>query len=187
MCDCTFAHFSEQNVKISCFRTSFSCFRTSFPVLEHPFPVLEHPFLVLERPLRTAYSDLEIENPKNCWKNVNLQKVCGVRVWSATTLGGRCAHVCVRTYIWTCEVRACDPKKGRNPCLVNLTWPILAQKNSFSKMWLIDQLYIKLGLQYLFLFLDYNKANKSLKSRILFRNSPWTWEKNVGGRIMYFA
>ena len=51
---------------ISCFRTSFSCFRTSFPVLEHPFPVLEHPFLVLERPLRTAYSDLEIENPKNC-------------------------------------------------------------------------------------------------------------------------
>ena len=66
MCDCTFAHFSEQNVKISCFRTSFSCFRTSFPVLEHPFPVLEHPFLVLERPLRTAYSDLEIENPKNC-------------------------------------------------------------------------------------------------------------------------
>jgi hypothetical protein len=34
-------------------------FRTSFPVLEHPFPVLECP-------LRTTYSSLEIENPKNC-------------------------------------------------------------------------------------------------------------------------
>ena len=73
MCDRTFAHFSEQNDKISCFRTSFpvlehlfSCFRTSFPVIEHPFLVLEHPIPVLERPLRTAYSDLEIENPKNC-------------------------------------------------------------------------------------------------------------------------
>ena len=36
------------------------------------FHVLEHPFPVLESPLRTAYSDLEVENPKN------LQKVCAV-------------------------------------------------------------------------------------------------------------
>ena len=35
---------------------------------------------------------------------------------------------------------------------INLTWPNLAQKNSFSKMWLIDQLYIKLGLQYIFFY-----------------------------------
>ena len=82
MCDCTFTHFSEQNVKISCFRTSFSCFRTSFPVLEHPFPVLEHPFLVLERPLRTAYSDLEIENPKIVEKMLIYKRcaVCGCEV-----------------------------------------------------------------------------------------------------------
>ena len=26
--------------------------------------------------------------------------------------------MCVRTEIWTCEVRACDPKKGRNSYLV---------------------------------------------------------------------
>ena len=44
--------------------------------------------------IRTFYPVLE--PPKNCWKKVNLQKVC-VRVQSATTLNWRCAHVCVRT------------------------------------------------------------------------------------------
>jgi hypothetical protein len=38
MCDHTFAHFSEHNDKIS-------CFRTSFPVLKHLFSVLEPHFL----------------------------------------------------------------------------------------------------------------------------------------------
>ena len=41
-------------------------------------------------------------------KNVNLPNM-RVRVQSATTSN----WVCVRTLIWTCEVRACDPKKGR--------------------------------------------------------------------------
>ena len=44
-------------------------------------------------------------------KNFFLSKV---RVRSATTSNWVCAHVCVRTLIWTCEVRACDPKNGRN-------------------------------------------------------------------------
>ena len=33
-----------------------------------------------------------------------------VRVRSATPKELECAHVCVRTYIWTYEVRACDAK-----------------------------------------------------------------------------
>ena len=37
-----------------------------------------------------------------------------VRVRSATTSNWACAHVWVRTLIWTCEVHACDPKNGRN-------------------------------------------------------------------------
>ena len=45
-----------------------------------------------------------------------------VRVRSATTSNWVCAHVCVRTLIWTCEVRACDPKNGRNSHLENM-WP----------------------------------------------------------------
>ena len=45
---------------------------------------------------------------------LNLKKV---RVRSATTKELECAHVCVRTYIWTCEVRACDAKNRRNPHL----------------------------------------------------------------------
>ena len=44
-------------------------------------------------------------------ENVILPKV-GVR--SATTPNWVCAHVCVRTLIWTYEVRACDPKNGHN-------------------------------------------------------------------------
>ena len=37
-----------------------------------------------------------------------------VRVRSETTSNWVCAHVCVRTLIWTCKVRACDPKNRRN-------------------------------------------------------------------------
>ena len=37
-----------------------------------------------------------------------------VRVRSVTTKELMCAHVCVRTLIWMCEVRACDAKNGRN-------------------------------------------------------------------------
>ena len=51
---------------------------------------------------------------KNCWKNVNLQKV-HVQVRSVTTLYWRCLYVCVHTFNWTCKVHVCDPKSGRNP------------------------------------------------------------------------
>ena len=43
-----------------------------------------------------------------------------MQVRSATTSNWVCAHVCVRTLIWACEVRACDPKKGRNSHLVKI-------------------------------------------------------------------
>ena len=66
--------------------------------------------------LKNCWKKLEIlmkKDRKIAKKNVNLPNV-RVRVRSATTSNWVCAHVCVRTLIWTCEVRACDPKKGRN-------------------------------------------------------------------------
>jgi hypothetical protein len=44
MYDRTFAHFYEQNEKISCLRTVFSVLEHPFPILECPFPVFKHPF-----------------------------------------------------------------------------------------------------------------------------------------------
>ena len=77
--------------------------------------------------LKNCWKKLEIlmkKDRKIAKKNVNLPNV-RVRVRSATTSNWVCAHVCVRTLIWTCEVRACevhacDPKKGRNSHLASL-------------------------------------------------------------------
>ena len=47
-----------------------------------------------------------------------------VRVRSATTKELECAHMCVQTYIWTCDVRACDAKNGRNSHLGDYCPPL---------------------------------------------------------------
>ena len=110
MCDLTFAHFWN---KIA--RKCYS--RTSYPVLEHPVLLLNllSCFRIpqkVENLLKNCWKHTE-NLLKKYWKNVTLPKV-RVRVRSATTSNWTCAHVCVRTLNWTCEVRACDPKKGRN-------------------------------------------------------------------------
>ena len=47
-----------------------------------------------------------------------------------------CDHLIleVRTYIWTCEVRACDQKNGRNPPFENLFSfsTVQTEKNSWK-------------------------------------------------------
>ena len=56
-----------------------------------------------------------------------------VRVQSATTSNWVCAHVCVRTLIWTCEVRACDQKNGRNSHLVNGPLKIMSSLSELER------------------------------------------------------
>ena len=57
-------------------------------------------------------------------KNVTLTKVW-VWVRSATTSN----WVCVRTLIWTCEVRACDQKNGRNSHLGLIQYGLVCSTN----------------------------------------------------------
>ena len=81
---------------------------------------------------------------KNPWDGAvwyTVFKKVRVRVWSATTKELACAHVCVRTLIWTWEVRACDAKNRRNSHLAfkyGVTWEaiFLLNWNSFRKSWI---------------------------------------------------
>ena len=66
------------------FQNILSCFRTSFPVLEHP---------------------ILFQNTLKMLKKIYQKCGCGCKVQSFQ-VGG--AHTCA------CEVRACDPKSGRN-------------------------------------------------------------------------
>lgn len=109
------------------------------------YSVLEHLFLLWNvlSCFGSFYSVLEQPKPQKCWKiteksfkkwwkkiekllkNVILPKV---RVRSATTSNY------VRTLIWTCDVRACDPKNGRNSHLASsvLTLEYWINKNCIS-------------------------------------------------------
>ena len=69
-----------------------------------------------------------------------------VRVRSATTIKWGCAHVCVRTDFWTCEVRACDAKNGRNPCLDKFTHLCRCKqwyRNNCALLWTYDWISFK--------------------------------------------
>ncbi len=130
MCDHTFAHF----LGLNCQKMLLFVLKTrmSYSILEHPFL-----FWIILFCFRTSYSVLNTLNhsanrkiaekglkndEKKNWKiaeNFILPEVW-VRVRSATTSNWVCAHVCVRTLIWTCEVRACDPKNGHNSRLDDL-------------------------------------------------------------------
>ena len=130
MCDHTFAHFLGQDYQIMQLFALKTRSRTRMS-----YPVLDHLFLLwnILSCFRTSYSDLEhpilfVNTKKNHKNNEKLLKkwwkkiekllknliLPKVRVRSATTPNWVCAHVCVRTLIWMCELRACDPKNGRN-------------------------------------------------------------------------
>ena len=114
-----FAHFFGTKLPV------ILCFRTFFPTLEHPFL-----FWIILFYFRTSFfcfgTHQTIKMMKNCWKKFEkLMEIdwkiaeVRVRVQIATTSDWVCAHVCVRTLIWMCEVRACDPKNRRNSHLEN--------------------------------------------------------------------
>ena len=121
MCDRTFAHFWNKIVR-KCYS------RTSYPVLEHPFLLLNllSCFRIpqkVENLLKNCWKHTE-NLLKKYWKNVTLPKVW-VQVRSATTSN------------WTCEVRACDPKKGRNSHLAIKTrfvWLFWGERSSLLKL-----------------------------------------------------
>ena len=63
---------------------------------------------------KSSYTSVDL-GEKNPWDGTVWYTVFKkVRVRSATAKELACAHVCVRTLIWTCEVRACDAKNRRN-------------------------------------------------------------------------
>ena len=66
--------------------------------------------------LLTFFANLQFFLHKVAFE-IHFEEKVRVRVRSAIIIKLGCAHVCVRTDFWTCEVRACDAKNGRNPCL----------------------------------------------------------------------
>ena len=88
-----------------------------------------------------------------------------VRVRSATTSNLVCAHVCVRTSIWTCEVRACDPKNGRNSHLDYFTFMVEIVMKFMGKF--LFNFCVLLSGNKEYLFLKYTHPSLSIGEGIM--------------------